>query len=63
MSERFQAHYQQRQIAVPEYAQRLLCYQCYIALSALRFYAFSADEPAYQWLRRVIESKRLAGGG
>ncbi|GLV55478.1 hypothetical protein KDH_23220 [Dictyobacter sp. S3.2.2.5] len=59
IADRFLAYYQQRQIAVPSYEERLRCYQCYIALISLRFYAFTNNEPAYQWLRQTIQDRLL----
>lgn len=60
ISDRFLAYYQRQQIPVPAYAERLLCYQCYIALISLRFYAFTDNEPAYQWTRNAIQTKRTS---
>jgi len=57
VAEGFLLFYQERQIAVPAYAERLLCYQCYIALDAMRFYAKGGHEQAYQWVRQVILAK------
>jgi hygromycin-B 4-O-kinase len=51
---RFQQHYQAQNRLVPYFAERLRCYQCYISLNALRFYA-KADLPeAYGWARQRI---------
>jgi hygromycin-B 4-O-kinase len=57
VSDHFQQYYQQRHSAVPFYAQRLLCYQCYLALDGLRFFAASANEQAYQMTRGIIMQK------
>ena len=54
MRERCQRYYQGRQVAIPFYEERVLCYECYIALDALRFFAKKGDEQAYQWARRRI---------
>jgi len=54
--ERFGRFYRERGIPVPAYAERLLCYQCYITLDAMRFYAKSGQEQAYAWVRsRILE--------
>ncbi|GCE12892.1 phosphotransferase family protein [Tengunoibacter tsumagoiensis] len=54
--ERFQRYYQDQQINVPAYEQRMLCYQYYIFLSAIRFYARAGDERAYHWVKqRLLE--------
>jgi hygromycin-B 4-O-kinase len=45
--ERFAAHYTARGHAVPAYAERLRCYECYIGLLALRFFAKTDQHPAY----------------
>jgi hygromycin-B 4-O-kinase len=60
VSEHFQQYYQERQRAVSFYAERLLCYQCYHALGGLRFFAASANEPAYQMTRWIILQKLAA---
>jgi hygromycin-B 4-O-kinase len=57
VSEHFQQYYQERQREVSFYAERLLCYQCYHALGGLRFFAASANEPAYQMTRWIILQK------
>jgi hygromycin-B 4-O-kinase len=54
VSEGFQQYYQQRQREVPFFKERLLCYQCYHALSALRFYAASTHKQGYQLTRARI---------
>lgn len=55
--EAFQQYSHKRQMEVPFYQERLLCYQCYLALGAIRFYAERGDENAYQWTRRNILQK------
>jgi hygromycin-B 4-O-kinase len=56
MKELFRQYYQQRSITIPDYEQRILCYQCYITLSAMRFYAQSGDEKSYRVVRtRVMQ--------
>lgn len=51
------AHYAERGIAVPNYAERILCYQCSIALNVLRFFAMRQNEEAYRWSRQTILSR------
>lgn len=52
----FQHHCQERQIVVPDYQERILCYQCYVSLDAIRFYAKSGQEKSYQTVRaRILE--------
>lgn len=55
--DRFAAHYAERGIAVPRYAERVLCYQCYVALDALRFFAKRQNEASYRWVRERITSR------
>jgi len=55
--EHFQRYYQERQIVVPAYEERILCYQCYITLDALRFFAKSGQEESYGWVRAKIFQK------
>jgi hygromycin-B 4-O-kinase len=57
--EYFRQYYQQHQVEVPFFQERLLCYQCYIALGALRFYAASRQEASYQWTRQNIQQRRM----
>ena len=54
---RFATHYAERSIAVPHYAERILCYQCYIALDGMRFFAKRQHEEPYRWVRDVILSR------
>jgi hygromycin-B 4-O-kinase len=49
-----QQYYQERLGSIPFYQERVLCYECYIALGAMRFYAKKEDERAYQWSRKRI---------
>ena len=54
--ERFGRFYQERGIHVPAYAERILCYQCYVTLDAMRFYAKSGQEQGYTWVcSRILE--------
>ena len=50
----FRANYVARDIAIPSYEKRLLCYQCYMALDGLRFFAKSNDPKGYQWVKERI---------
>lgn len=51
---RFHHYYLAHNQAVPYYEQRIRCYQYYIGLEGLRFFAKTNNEPAYQWVRRRI---------
>ena len=53
-SKSFHANYVARDIAVPSYEKRLLCYKCYIALDSLRFFAKSNNTKGYQWVKQRI---------
>jgi hygromycin-B 4-O-kinase len=49
--------------ATPNYAERLACYQCWISLNGLRFYALAGNRAAYGWAKqRLAESLALVGG-
>ncbi|MGH2510225.1 MAG: phosphotransferase family protein [Ktedonobacteraceae bacterium] len=63
IGERCQQYYQERNVAVPHYAERLLCYQCYHALDGLRFFAKGGNEEAYHIARAIILQKIGAFGG
>lgn len=52
--ERFRQYYHKQGISVPAYNERLRCYQCYIGMDALRFFAKSNQPDAYQWARKRI---------
>jgi hygromycin-B 4-O-kinase len=52
--ELFQRYYAKQGISVPAYDERLRCYQCYIGMDALRFFAKSNQPEAYQWSRKRI---------
>lgn len=54
---RVETHYAERDIPMPHYAERILCYQCYIALDGLRFFAKRQQEESYHWVRNVILSR------
>ncbi|MGI9057311.1 MAG: phosphotransferase family protein [Ktedonobacteraceae bacterium] len=55
--EAFQHYYERLRVELPFYQERLLCYQCYTALSGLRFFAQNGDEPSYQFVRSIIQQK------
>lgn len=55
--EAFQHYYEEQQVELPFYKERLLCYECYTALSGLRFFAQTGDEPSYQIVRSLIQLK------
>jgi hygromycin-B 4-O-kinase len=54
--ERFRQHYEQTAKATPNYEERILCYECYIALESFRFYAKDRDKQSYDWARARILS-------
>lgn len=54
MPECCKRYYQERDVAMPFYEERVLCYEYYTALSAMRFFAQKGDEQAYQWTRQRI---------
>jgi hygromycin-B 4-O-kinase len=55
----FRADYAEKGVAVPDFEQRLLCYQCYIALDGLRFNAKFNNVTAYNWVKgRITELLR-----
>jgi len=56
VQERVRTHYREQQILVPAYEERMLCYQCYVALGAMRFYATGGEEQSYETVRaRILE--------
>ena len=55
--ESFQHYYEEHQVELPFYQERLLCYECYTALSGLRFFAQQGNEPSYQFVRSIIQQK------
>jgi len=63
MREAFQEYQQQRGRELPFYTERLLCYECYHALSGLRFFAKGGNEAAYQMVRTIIQQKLDAFAG
>jgi hygromycin-B 4-O-kinase len=58
--EAFLADQRQRGRDLPFYAERLLCYECHHALSALRFHAKGGNESGYQMAREIIQRKIAA---
>jgi hygromycin-B 4-O-kinase len=46
----FAEHYAAMGVTIPNYAERLACYQHYIALDAFRFCAKANDEWGYHWM-------------
>ena len=58
---RFAQHYRQAGTAVPFYGERVVCYQCYIALDALKFYAKGGDPGGYGYVRERIRTLLSAG--
>jgi len=53
----FRRHYEEQKIEIPHYRERLLCYECHVALSGLRFFAFAGNEPSYRTTRSLILKK------
>lgn len=51
----FRADYKHRSVDMPSFDERLLCYQCYIALDSMRFFAKSDDHGGYRWTTDRIE--------
>jgi hygromycin-B 4-O-kinase len=51
----FAARYTDRGVETPNYGERILCYECYIALDALRFFAKRESEESYCWARERIQ--------
>ncbi len=56
--DRFIALYQQEGIETPNLQQRVVCYQCYFTIDAMRFYASIDSDDGYRW----IKSKAKAAG-
>ena len=54
--ERFAEHYRSNGRATPHYAERVLCYQCFIALNSLKFYAKVGAKPSYDFAVERIDS-------
>jgi hypothetical protein len=41
-------HYSDNAMSLPYYWERIACYQCYMALDAMRFFAKMRDRGAYE---------------
>lgn len=54
--ELFRASYVEYGADVPDFHKRLLCYQCYMALDSMRFFAKANNPQAYQWVVARISS-------
>ncbi|MCH8062075.1 MAG: phosphotransferase [Chloroflexi bacterium] len=50
----FEQYYRDRGRSMPHYAERLVCYQCYICLDSMRWYGMSGKLSDYEWMRRRI---------
>ncbi len=53
-AELFRHYYSEQGVSVPAYDERLRCYECYISLDALRFFAKSNQPDAYKRSRKRI---------
>lgn len=53
---RFADYYTEHGRAVPHFEARIRCYQAYIGLDGLRFFAKSGDEQSYQWVRSRLST-------
>jgi hygromycin-B 4-O-kinase len=63
-ADRFHDHYENLELTVPHFPERIRCYQLYTGLNALRFFAKQGNEDAYRWVReRLGEVERLLGPG
>lgn len=51
---RYAHHRAEKGESDPQYGERLLCYQCNIALEAMRFFAKTDQESAYRWTRERV---------
>lgn len=51
---RFARHAAEKGQDFPHYEERVLCYQCYLGLDGLRFFAKTEQEPGYQWARSRV---------
>jgi hygromycin-B 4-O-kinase len=58
--ERFQRFYVDRGITVEHYTERLHCYQLYMGLDALRFFAKTQQRDSYKWIRQRISPLLLS---
>jgi hygromycin-B 4-O-kinase len=54
--ERIEQHYRRTGQDVPHYRERVLCYEFYIAMDALKFYAKVGAKPSYDFAAGRIQS-------
>lgn len=52
----FHQYYLTHGWAIPHYTERIHCYQAYMGLNALRFFAKVGNHPAYQWVQSRIST-------
>ncbi|WP_420642626.1 phosphotransferase family protein [Candidatus Leptofilum sp.] len=57
----FQQFYRTHNREVPHFLERIRCYQCYISLDGLRFFAKTDSRDGYEWIKRGI-AKNLGFG-
>jgi hygromycin-B 4-O-kinase len=61
--ERFRQYYRSMGREIPFYGERVLCYQIYMSLDALKFYAKAGNKAAYEWIRdhilALLQDRRL----
>lgn len=50
----FEHYYHSQNRAVPHYFERIRCYQCYISLDGLRFFAKVGNKDGYGWIKQGI---------
>ncbi len=55
-TERFAQHHDDSRQPVPHLRERVRCYQCYMAIDALRFFALSDQADTYAWLADRVQS-------
>lgn len=48
----FQSYYQACNRLISAYEERLRCYQCYLTMDAMRFFAKVSNKDAYEWVLR-----------
>lgn len=54
--EEFYKHYKEKEIKIPNYKERILCYKLHLGLSAAHFFVTSNQEKSYIWVRDRILS-------
>ncbi|MEM7113538.1 MAG: aminoglycoside phosphotransferase family protein [Chloroflexota bacterium] len=57
--DRFLRYYAAQNRHVPNFAERLRCYQCYTALDGMRFFAKMDQPDGYAWVKRRIREASL----